>query len=56
MLHIRDVHGQLAQGRTVTAEIGGRDATLTLTHELSERQRDLLRAGGVINRLRANAA
>lgn len=44
----------LRSGRTVTATIGGRH--VTLTHNLSPRQVDIVLAGGVINWLREHVA
>ncbi|GHE21760.1 aconitate hydratase [Halomonas urumqiensis] len=49
---IRDLHAQLAAGPELTAEIVGK-GNIRLHHGLSERQRELLAVGGVINHLRA---
>ncbi|MEQ6917046.1 aconitate hydratase [Halomonas aquatica] len=50
-LRIEAWRDQLAAGREVVATLEGGE-TLTLTHELSPRQREILSAGGVINWLR----
>jgi len=54
VIRLQDVHAQLDAGGDVHAEADGRP--LRLRHELTARQRALLRAGGVINQLRARAA
>ena len=53
MLRITGVHHSLRRGERIAAEIKGKSAQLTLRHDLSERQIDLLLAGGVINWLRS---
>lgn len=50
-LVIRDLHAQLAAGPDLVAEVAGR--TLRLHHGLSQRQRELLAVGGVINHLKS---
>jgi aconitate hydratase len=52
VLRITGVHHSLRRGERIAAEIKGKSAQLTLRHDLSERQIDLLLAGGVINWLR----
>lgn len=49
---IENVHAQIASGPTLEAEIVGK-GMVRLHHGLSERQRELLRVGGVINHLKA---
>ena len=49
-LRFDDIHGQLAAGNTVTAHLDG--DPIGLVHELTDRQRELLRMGGVINRIK----
>ncbi|WP_249975863.1 aconitate hydratase [Vreelandella olivaria] len=51
-LMINHLHDQLAKGQTLQAEIVGK-GMLELHHGLTERQRELLRVGGVINHLKA---
>ncbi len=48
---IRGVADALAHGKTIEATVGGSSEgkSIKLRHELSKRQIDLLRAGGVIN-------
>ena len=52
VLRMTGVHHALKQDERITAEIKGKSPPVTLRHELSERQIDLLLAGGVINWLR----
>lgn len=52
---IENVHAQIASGPTLEAEIVGK-GMVRLHHGLSERQRELLRVGGVINHLKARQA
>ena len=52
---IRDLHAQLAAGPALVAEIVGK-GELRLHHGLSQRQRTLLAAGGVINHLKVRPA
>nr|WP_295711499.1 aconitate hydratase [uncultured Halomonas sp.] len=49
---IENVHAQIAEGTMLDAEIVGK-GMIRLHHGLSERQRELLRVGGVINHLKA---
>ncbi|MGY2463170.1 aconitate hydratase [Vreelandella sulfidaeris] len=49
---IENLHAQIAEGATLDAEIVGK-GMIRLHHGLSERQRELLRVGGVINQLKA---
>jgi aconitate hydratase len=51
-LVIRDVHFQLAAGSELVVEMIGK-GELRLCHGLSERQRELLIKGGVINQIRS---
>jgi aconitate hydratase len=53
VIQIADLHASLAQGHELAARIAGKDRSLTLRHDLSARQLELLRAGGIINWLRA---
>jgi aconitate hydratase len=53
VLRITGIHGALKQGGPITAEIKDKGVQITLRHELSARQIDLLLAGGVINWLRS---
>ena len=53
-LLIRGLHRALRQGKAIPASIGER--RVTLTHDLSPRQVDVLLAGGVINWLRETVA
>jgi len=55
-LRIRDVHGQLAGGSTVTVEDLSGGHRFEAEHGLSERQRAILAAGGVINWARERTA
>ncbi|SDM26253.1 aconitase [Franzmannia pantelleriensis] len=52
---IRDLHAQLAASATLSAEVVGK-GEIRLHHGLSQRQRALLAAGGVINYLKARPA
>ena len=56
MLQITDLHATLAQRRELAARIAGKDHTLGLRHDLSPRQLELLRTGGIINWMRAREA
>jgi aconitate hydratase len=47
------VHEALKQGRRLQASIRGKDRSLSLRHDLSKRQLELLRLGGVINWMRS---
>jgi len=47
------VHDALTQGRQLQARIKGKDRSLSLRHDLSGRQLELLRLGGVINWMRS---
>ena len=47
------VHEALTQGRQLQARIKGKDRSLSLRHDLSGRQLELLRLGGVINWMRS---
>ena len=49
---IENLHAQVATSPTLEAEVAGK-GTLRLHHGVSERQRELLRVGGVINHLKA---
>ena len=49
---IENLHAQVAEGPTLVAEIVGK-GMIRLHHGVSERQRELLRIGGVINHLKA---
>ena len=53
VIEITDLHAALAQGRELAARIAGKDRSLPLRHDLSSRQLELLRAGGIINWMRA---
>jgi aconitate hydratase len=53
VIQIADLHAALAQGHDLAAGIGGKERTLRLRHDLSSRQLELLRAGGIINWMRA---
>jgi len=53
-LVIRDVHLQLSNGPELIADVIGK-CKLRLHHGLSERQRELLLKGGVINEIRSRA-
>lgn len=52
---IENLHSQIANGSTLEAEIVGK-GMIQLHHGMSERQRELLRVGGVINHLKARHA
>lgn len=54
VLRIEDVHRQVKSGRSVRITLGG--GSLTLRHELSPRQVEILTAGGVINWIQKKAA
>lgn len=51
-LSFSDIHESLRRGDSVAVEIRDKSMKMTLRHKLSERQVDLLLAGGVINWLR----
>ena len=53
VIRITDLHAALAQGRDLAARIAANDRNLPLRHDLSSRQLELLRAGSIINWLRA---
>ena len=53
VIQMTDLHATLAQGRELVARIAGKDRNLPLRHDLSPRQLELLRAGGIINWMRA---
>jgi aconitate hydratase len=53
VIQITNLHASLAPGRELVARIAGKDRSLPLRHDLSYRQLDLLRAGGIINWMRA---
>ena len=53
-VRLRHLHAALRAGHKITAEVGGRP--ITLKHELSPRQVDVLLACGVINWLRQRVA
>ncbi|MGH6898087.1 MAG: aconitate hydratase [Geminicoccaceae bacterium] len=53
VIEIAAVHEALAGGRELSARLAGKDRTIGLRHDLSARQLDLLRRGGIINWLRA---
>jgi aconitate hydratase len=53
VIQIADLHASLAPGHELAARIAGKDRSLPLRHDLSYRQLDLLRAGGIINWMRA---
>jgi aconitate hydratase len=48
-ISIPQVHQQLAEGNTLQTTVDGQ--SVTLTHELTQRQRALLKVGGVINQI-----
>ena len=54
VVEIDDVATALAAGPVLKARVRGRDRPLALRHDLSRRERDLIRAGGVINWLEAD--
>jgi len=56
VLEIAGVYEALAGGPELSARIAGEDRTIALHHDLSPRQLDLLRAGGIINWMRARQA
>lgn len=51
-LTIDDLHDALASGHRVTIHVGRDGSTARLTHDLSKRQLDMLRSGGVLNWIR----
>ncbi|MBS3785918.1 MAG: hypothetical protein KGY57_03810, partial [Gammaproteobacteria bacterium] len=53
-LTIDRVHEQLANGSVLQGSVDG--SPIELTHELTPRQRELLRVGGVINRISEGGA
>jgi aconitate hydratase len=53
VIQFTELHAALAQGRELAARIAGKDRTLPLRHDLSYRQLELLRAGGIIDWMRA---
>jgi aconitate hydratase len=55
VIRISGVHAALRSGRTLTASLGDK-RTITLHHDLSRRQLDLLLSGGVINWFRERIA
>jgi aconitate hydratase len=52
VLRITGLHEALRRDDRITAEVSGKGGRMTLCHDLSERQIDLLLTGGVINWLR----
>ena len=56
VIGIAGVHEALARGRELSATVAGSDRILALRHGLSPRQLDLLRAGGIINWIRARCS
>ena len=56
VIQITDLHAMLAQGHELAAGIANKNRTLRLRHDLSSRQLELLRAGGIINWMRARHA
>ena len=56
VIEITDLHASLAQGREIAARLAGKGRNLPLRHDLSSRQLELLRAGGIINWMRARGS
>lgn len=56
MIELSGVRAALRGGRELKAKLAGKGRTITLRHDLSPRQLDLLLAGGVINWLRERLA
>ena len=56
VIEMTDLHARLAQGHELAARLAGKDRTIPLRHDLSARQLELLRAGGIINWMRAREA
>jgi aconitate hydratase len=52
VLRITGVHDTLNRDDRINAELAGKSVRIALRHDLSQRQIDLLLAGGVINWLR----
>jgi aconitate hydratase len=56
VIHLAGLHQTLQQARDVPAQLLGKKRELRLRHDLSLRQLELLRVGGVINWIRAREA
>lgn len=52
VLEIVDVHGQVEASREVIVKVPGKGLELRAVHRMSQRQRDIFHAGGLINWLR----
>jgi len=56
VLQLDGLHEALQQGSTVAAQVKGKDGALTLAHQLSPRQVEVLLQGGLINWMRERHA
>lgn len=52
VLEVVDVHGQVKASQEVIVKVPGKGLALRAVHRMSERQRDIFHAGGLINWLR----
>lgn len=52
IIHIRDIRRSIKNGTNLEARIESKNKTIELTYNVSDRQKDILLAGGMINYLR----